>query len=93
VEFGERQMAPLLWAGARRCFRENLFRLPQNRNAENLVGTPDFLICPGVFDDLPDEPAASPDPGSRSPTHGCFCNRGFVPRGSLSAKTALRTKV
>lgn len=59
VEFGERQVAPLLRPGALRCLRENLFRLPQNPKSENLLGTPNFLICSGLFDYLPDEAATA----------------------------------
>ncbi len=59
VEFSERQVAPLLQPGALRCLRENLFRLPQNPKAENLLGTPDFLICSGLFDYLSDEAATA----------------------------------
>ena len=59
LEFSERQVAPLLRPGALRCLRENLFRLPQNPHAENLLGTPDFLICSGLFDYLPDEAATA----------------------------------
>jgi len=57
VEFSHRRVAPLLRPGALRCHRENLFRLPRNPNAENLLGTPHFLICSGLFDYLPDEAA------------------------------------
>ncbi len=57
LEFSERQVAALLRPGALRCLRENLFRLPQNPKSENLLGTPDFLICSGLFDYLPDEAA------------------------------------
>jgi len=59
LEFSERQVAPLLQQGVLRCLRENLFRLPQNRNVENLLGTPDFLICSGLFDYLPDDAATA----------------------------------
>ncbi len=59
VEFSQRQMVPLLRPGALRCLRENLFRLPQNPSAENLLGTPDFLICSGLFDYLPDAAATA----------------------------------
>ena len=57
LEFSQRQVAPLLQPGALCCLRENLFRLPKNPNRENLLGTPDFLICSGLFDYLPDEAA------------------------------------
>ena len=59
VEFGERQVTPLLQPGALRCLRENLLRLPQNPRAEHLLGTPDFLICSGLFDYLSDEAATA----------------------------------
>ena len=52
-------VAPLLRPGALRCLRENLFRLPQNPHAADLLGTPDFLICSGLFDYLPDEAATA----------------------------------
>ncbi len=59
LEFSQRQVTPLLRPGALRCLRENLFRLPQNPNVENLLGTPDFLICSGLFDYVPDETATA----------------------------------
>ena len=59
VEFSQGQVAPLLRPGALCCLRENLFRLPQNPNVEDLLGTPDFLICSGLFDYLPDEAATA----------------------------------
>ena len=59
VEFAGRQLAPRLRPGALRCLRENLFRLPQNPRAEKLLGTPDFLICSGLFDYLPDAAATA----------------------------------
>jgi hypothetical protein len=33
--------------------------LPQNPRAEKLLGTPDFLICSGLFDYLPDAAATA----------------------------------
>ena len=59
LEFSERRVARLLRSGALRCLQENLFRLPRNRNAENLLGTADFLICSGLFDYLSDEAATA----------------------------------
>lgn len=59
LEFSQPQVTPLLGPGALRCLRENLFRLPQNRNAGNLLGTPDFRICSGLFDYLPDKAAVA----------------------------------
>jgi hypothetical protein len=59
LEFSQPQVTPLLGPGALRCLRENLFRLPKNPNRENLLGTPDFLICSGLFDYLPDEAATA----------------------------------
>ena len=59
LEFSERQVTPLLGPGKLRCLRENLFRLPQNPNVKNLLGTPDFLVCSGLFDYLPDEAATA----------------------------------
>ena len=59
LEFSERLVAPLLRPGALSCLRENLFRLPKNPNAGNLLGTPNFLICSGLFDYLTDEAATA----------------------------------
>lgn len=59
LEFSQRQVAPLLRPGALRCLRENLFRLTQNPKVANLLGTPNFLICSGLFDYLPDEAATA----------------------------------
>lgn len=59
VEFGDRQLTPLLRPRALRCFRENLSRLPQNPDVEKLLGAPNFLICSGLFDYLSDEAATA----------------------------------
>jgi extracellular factor (EF) 3-hydroxypalmitic acid methyl ester biosynthesis protein len=57
LDFSRRQMAILVRPDAIRCIRENLFRLPRNRNVDGILGNPDFLICSGLFDYLDDETA------------------------------------
>ena len=59
LESARRRVEPLLPSGALRCCRENLFRLAQAADPEAILGTPDFLVCPGLFDYLDDEAAAS----------------------------------
>jgi hypothetical protein len=59
LEFAQRHLAPLLRPSAVGCIRENLFRLPQNRRADDLFGKPDFLICSGLFDYLADDAAVA----------------------------------
>ncbi|MDG2207291.1 MAG: hypothetical protein P8K78_05250, partial [Pirellulales bacterium] len=39
------------------AMRENLPRLPQRKEARTLLGNPDLILCPGLFDYL-DRPAA-----------------------------------
>jgi extracellular factor (EF) 3-hydroxypalmitic acid methyl ester biosynthesis protein len=51
----ERLLAP----GALTCLRENLPRLAQRRDLDRPLGTPDFLVCSGLFDYLADEAAAA----------------------------------
>ena len=59
LKFARQRLEPLLPSGALRCIRENLFRLAQLADFEEKLGTPDFLVCPGLFDYLDDEPAIS----------------------------------
>ncbi|MGO8746665.1 MAG: class I SAM-dependent methyltransferase [Thermoguttaceae bacterium] len=55
----QRQLGPLLPPGSLTCIRENLYRLPQRPDALRLLGTPDLLVCPGLFDYLDDLTAAA----------------------------------
>ena len=59
LEAAEQRIGPLL-AGpeALTCHRLNLFRLAHRPDAGATLGTPDFLICSGLFDYLVDEAAA-----------------------------------
>jgi hypothetical protein len=54
LEFAGRRLQPFLPADALECVRENLFRLPQRRDPERIIGTPSFLVCSGLFDYLGD---------------------------------------
>jgi hypothetical protein len=59
LQFGAAQLGGLLPPGTLCSIRENLFRLPQNRRAAELLETPNFLICSGLFDYLDDEAATA----------------------------------
>lgn len=58
LALAQRHLELLLPPGSLTCTRENLFRLPQRADAAQLLGAPDLLICPGLFDYL-DDPAAA----------------------------------
>lgn len=57
LDDAQRRLAPLVEPGAVVSRRENLFRLAQRRDPAELLGTPDFLVCSGLFDYLADAPA------------------------------------
>jgi extracellular factor (EF) 3-hydroxypalmitic acid methyl ester biosynthesis protein len=59
LDFSKGQAEQVLGAGGLTCVRENLYRLPQNRRASELLGSPDFLICSGLFDYLEDQAAVA----------------------------------
>lgn len=60
LEVTRANVAPLLPSGAAiDCVHTNLPRLPQRSHPEKTLGTPDFLVCSGLFDYLDDEPAAA----------------------------------
>ena len=58
LDFARQRLGPLLPAGAIDCIRENLFRLPQKPGGDKILGSPDFLVCSGLFDYL-DDPATT----------------------------------
>jgi extracellular factor (EF) 3-hydroxypalmitic acid methyl ester biosynthesis protein len=58
LAFARQQVEPLLLPGSTQCIRENLYRLPRAQHPEQILGTPDFLVCSGLFDYLHDEAAA-----------------------------------
>ena len=57
LDVAARQLQPLLPTGSLACVRANLFRLAQGNDSDTPIGTPDFLICSGLFDYLDDGPA------------------------------------
>lgn len=59
LEYARARLEPLLAPGTLQCLRENLPRLAQRRDLEPSLGTPNFLVCSGLFDYLADEPAAA----------------------------------
>lgn len=59
LDFAQQRLEPLLPRGALSCVRVNLFRLTQGPDSAASLGRPDFLVCPGLLDYLPDEPAAA----------------------------------
>jgi SAM-dependent methyltransferase len=59
LEYAGKQLELLLAPGALECLRENLPRLPKRRDLGQTVGTPDFLVCSGLFDYLTDEGGAA----------------------------------
>lgn len=60
LEVARANIAPLLPADATiDCVHTNLPRLPQRSRGGKTLGTPDFLVCSGLFDYLDDEPAAA----------------------------------
>jgi extracellular factor (EF) 3-hydroxypalmitic acid methyl ester biosynthesis protein len=54
LDSAHRRLKPLLPSDAVECIRENLFRLPQRRHPEKILGSPSFLVCSGLFDYLGD---------------------------------------
>jgi SAM-dependent methyltransferase len=52
LETARQRVQPWLLADALACLRENLFRLPRHRSPHTVLGTPDFLVCSGLFDYL-----------------------------------------
>ena len=59
LEFARGRLHPLLPGESLRCERANLFRLPEMPRRAQLLGTPDFLVCAGLFDYLDDDAAAA----------------------------------
>ena len=59
LEFARGRLHPLLPGESLRCERANLFRLPKMAQSAPLIGTPDFLVCAGLFDYLDDDAAAA----------------------------------
>lgn len=59
LDYARARLEPLVAAGALTCQRENLPRLAQRRDLDRCLGSPDFLVCSGLFDYLADEPAAA----------------------------------
>ena len=59
LEFSGGQLGALLPPGTLHSIRENLFRLPQNRRAAEILGLPNVLICSGLFDYLDDQTAVA----------------------------------
>lgn len=60
LDVARANVAPLLPSDATiDCVHTNLPRLPQRSQAGKMLGTPDFLVCSGLFDYLDDEPAAA----------------------------------
>lgn len=60
LEVARANVDPLLAPGApAACVHTNLSRLPQRSHAGKMLGTPDFLVCSGLFDYLDDAPAAA----------------------------------
>jgi len=59
LEYARQRVEPLLVPGALRCLRENLPRLAQRGDPAQALGSPDFLVCSGLFDYLADEGAAA----------------------------------
>jgi hypothetical protein len=59
LEFSAAKLGALLPPGDLHCIRENLYRLPKNRRAEQILGVPHVLICTGLFDYLDDRTAAA----------------------------------
>lgn len=57
LDFARQRLQPLLPSAALECVRENLFRLPQKRHPEEILGSPSFVICSGLFDYLGDQQA------------------------------------
>jgi hypothetical protein len=57
LQFARRHVEPLLSPGSLQCSRENLYRLPHVRHAEETLAAPDLLVCAGLFDYLEDDPA------------------------------------
>jgi extracellular factor (EF) 3-hydroxypalmitic acid methyl ester biosynthesis protein len=57
LRFAGRQLAPFCAAHQVQCRRENLYRLAHPAKAAALPQQIDFLICTGLFDYLPDDPA------------------------------------
>jgi SAM-dependent methyltransferase len=59
LEYAQQGLEPLLPSGALQCLRENLPRLAQRKDLSRTLGTPDFLVCSGLFDYLADDAAAA----------------------------------
>ncbi len=60
LEVARANLDPLLSPhAAAECVHTNLARLPQRAHAGRMLGTPDFLVCSGLFDYLDDQPAAA----------------------------------
>ena len=57
LDFAKKRLEPLLADGALRCVRTNLFRLAQHSESSDELGSPDLLICSGLFDYLQDDAA------------------------------------
>ena len=59
LDFAREHLEPLLPSRGLSCVRANLFRLAQGSGAKTVPEGVDFLVCPGLFDYLADEAAAS----------------------------------
>jgi hypothetical protein len=57
LQFARQNVGPLLPPGSLQCIRENLYRLARGPHPEEILGTPEFLICSGLFDYLEDQTA------------------------------------
>ncbi len=58
LEEARRRLKPRLASGSLQCVRTNLFRLAQGTRGSEELGTPDFVICTGLFDYLDNDVAA-----------------------------------
>ncbi len=53
------RLGPLLAGNEPECIRTNLYRLAQGARGAGELGSPDFLVCAGLFDYLDDAPAVA----------------------------------
>ena len=59
LDCARHRIEPLLPSGALRCVRTNLARLAQTADRATILGSPDFLVCSGLFDYLDDDSATA----------------------------------
>jgi hypothetical protein len=86
LDYARHAIEPLLSPDVLDCVRTNLFRVAQGSQAD-VLRTPDFLVCPGLFDYL-DDPSAVATVASfwqRLATRGLLLVGNFAPHNASRA--------